>query len=326
LSVWEAAMFNSPEHPCCAPGRGQPYVTQSVGSQSARPQPKRRTRGMAALPGGEFVMGTDEGTGHPEDGEGPARRVVLRPFWLDVCAVTNAQFLRFVKASGYVTEAERYRWSFVFHSFVSPRIAQSVTKTPLDTPWWSIVERADWRRPEGPDSSIHRRMEHPVVHVSWNDAAAYSEWATKRLPSEAEWEFAARGGLLQETYPWGNELTPQGEHRCNIWQGVFPDHNSREDGHTGTCPVRTYPPNDFGLYNMVGNVWEWCSDWFSPSYPTEMVCDNPQGPQSGRHRSMRGGSYLCHQSYCNRYRVAARGSNTPDSSTGNLGFRCARDA
>ena len=280
---------------------------------------------MVALPGGEFIMGTDDGVGYPADGEGPARRVVVRPFWLDVCAVTNAQFLRFVKASDYVTEAERYGWSFVFHSFVSPQIAKSVVEAPLDTPWWSVVERADWRRPEGPDSSIRRRMEHPVVNVSWNDAAAYCEWAGKRLPSEAEWEFAARGGLLQKTYPWGNELAPQGEHRCNIWQGAFPDHNSREDGYIGTCPVRTFPPNDHGLYNMVGNVWEWCSDWFNASYPAAAVHDNPQGPRAGSRRSMRGGSYLCHQSYCNRYRVAARGSNTPDSSTGNLGFRCARD-
>ena len=280
---------------------------------------------MVALPGGEFIMGADDGVGYPADGEGPARRVVVRPFWLDVCAVTNAQFLRFAKASDYVTEAERYGWSFVFHGFVSPQIAKSVVKAPLDTPWWSVVERADWRRPEGPDSSIRRRMEHPVVHVSWNDAAAYCEWAGKRLPSEAEWEFAARGGLLQKTYPWGNELAPQGEHRCNIWQGAFPDHNSREDGYIGTCPVRTFPPNDHGLYNMVGNVWEWCSDWFSSSYPAAAVQDNPQGPRAGSRRSMRGGSYLCHQSYCNRYRVAARGSNTPDSSTGNLGFRCARD-
>ena len=280
---------------------------------------------MVALPGGEFIMGTDDGVGYPADGEGPARRVVVRPFWLDVCAVTNAQFLRFVKASDYVTEAERYGWSFVFHSFVSPQISKSVVKAPLDTPWWSVVERADWRRPEGPDSNNRRRMEHPVVHVSWNDAAAYCEWAGKRLPSEAEWEFAAQGGLLQKTYPWGNELAPQGEHRCNIWQGAFPDHNSREDGYIGTCPVRTFPPNDHGLYNMVGNVWEWCSDWFSSSYPAAAVHDNPQGPRAGSRRSMRGGSYLCHQSYCNRYRVAARGSNTPDSSTGNLGFRCARD-
>ncbi len=280
---------------------------------------------MVALSGGEFIMGTDDGVGYPADGEGPARRVVVRPFWLDVCAVTNAQFLRFIKASDYVTEAERYGWSFVFHSFVSPQIARSVMKAPLDTPWWSVVERADWRRPEGPDSSIRRRMEHPVVHVSWNDAAAYCEWVGKRLPSEAEWEFAARGGLLQRTYPWGNELAPKGEHRCNIWQGAFPDHNSREDGYIGTCPVRTFPPNDHGLYNMVGNVWEWCSDWFNASYPAAAVHDDPQGPRAGSRRSMRGGSYLCHQSHCNRYRVAARGSNTPDSSTGNLGFRCARD-
>ena len=286
---------------------------------------QRRDNGMVLLTGGEFVMGTDDGLGYPADGEGPVREVFLHPFRIDTCAVTNARFRRFVRDTGYVTDAERYGWSFVFHSFVSPRVTRSVRQSPQQTPWWYVVEGADWRRPEGPGSGVRSRMDHPVVHLSWNDAVAYCRWAEARLPTEAEWEYAARGGQAGKTYPWGDDLTPGGEHRCNIWQGEFPRHNTREDGFAGTCPVRTFPPNGFGLHNMVGNVWEWCSDWFRSTFPGTRASDNPRGPATGTARSMRGGSYLCHQSYCNRYRVAARSSNTPDSSTGNLGFRCVRD-
>lgn len=168
-----------------------------------------------------------------------------------------------------------------------------------------------WRCPEGPGSDLDGRWDHPVVQVSWHDAAAYCKWAGKRLPSEVEWEYAARGGLDQARYPWGDELTPGGEHRCNIWQGQFPVRNTAEDGHVGTAPVEAFAPNGFGLHNVSGNVWEWCADRFTGA---------------SENRAMRGGSYLCHDSYCNRYRVAARTSNTPDSASGNLGFRCAADA
>ncbi|HEX6970989.1 MAG TPA: formylglycine-generating enzyme family protein [Limnochordia bacterium] len=281
---------------------------------------------MVYLPGGEFWMGTDSGEGFPADGEGPARRVRVRPFYIDACAVTNAQFAQFVKETGYVTEAERFGWSFVFFAFVSPRVAARATQTVANAPWWLVVEGANWRQPEGPDSNIRRRRNHPVVQVSWNDAMAYCEWAGKRLPTEAEWEFAARGGLEQKRYPWGDELMPDGVHRCNIWQGRFPDENTGEDGYLGTAPVDAFPPNGYGLYNVVGNVWEWCADWFSPTYYVDGPRDNPTGPPSGTAKVTRGGSYLCHASYCNRYRVAARSSNTPESATGNIGFRCAADA
>ena len=271
-------------------------------------------------------MGTDDRMGFPEDGEGPARKVRLDPFYLDECAVTNAQFARFVKATGYKTEAERFGWSFVFHSFVSPQNASRVVQTVVDTPWWWAMEGATWFCPEGPGSTAKNRLTHPVAHISWNDAVAYCDWAGKRLPTEAEWEFAARGGLEGKTYPWGDELTPGGEHRCNIWQGEFPDRNTREDGYQSTAPARSFPANGYGLYNLSGNVWEWCADWFSPDLHPNRASENPTGPSTGQARVMRGGSYLCHESYCNRYRVAARSANTPDSSTGNLGFRCAQSA
>lgn len=281
---------------------------------------------MVYLPGGRFLMGTDSKEGFPADGEGPVREVFLDPFYIDACAVTNAQFKEFVDATGYLTDAERYGWSYVFWALVPPRNARSVRQVPQETPWWYPVEGACWRHPEGPYTGIRHRMNHPVVHVSWNDAVAYCKWAGKRLPTEAEWEYAARGGLEQKRYPWGDELTPGGVHRCNIWQGRFPDVNTMEDGYLGTAPVDAYEPNGYGLYNVVGNVWEWCADWFSPDFHRRGPRENPKGPPAGEARVIRGGSYLCHASYCNRYRVAARSSNTPDSSSGNMGFRCAADS
>jgi formylglycine-generating enzyme required for sulfatase activity len=191
--------------------------------------------------------------------------------------------------------------------------------------WWRKVDGADWLHPEGPDTNIAGREKYPVTHVSWNDARAFAEWAGKRLPTEAEWEFAARGGLEQKRFAWGDELTPGGTHMCNIWQGDFPTQNTAEDGYAGTAPIDAFAPNGFGFYTITGNTWEWCSDWFSPDYHLLATRSNPVGPSGGQTKSMRGGSYLCHGSYCNRYRVAARTSNTPDSSTTNIGFRCARD-
>lgn len=278
------------------------------------------------LPGGKFLMGTHDSEGFPADGEGPVREVELSPFYMDVHAVTNAQFAEFVQDTGYKSEAEQFGWSFVFHLFVPEKVAREQARPVPGTPWWLAVEHAFWKQPEGAGSTVEDRLDHPVTHVSWQDAAAYCRWANKRLPTEAEWEYAARGGLVQKRYPWGDILKPDGEHMCNIWQGKFPIKNNASDGYAGTAPARSFPPNGYGLYNMVGNVWEWCSDWFGVSANREGGLRNPQGPVRGTRRVMRGGSYLCHKSYCNRYRVAARSSNEPDSSTGNIGFRCVADA
>ncbi len=279
-------------------------------------------RGMALIAGGSFRMGSDADEGEPSDGEGPSRLVTLSPFWIDAMAVSNAQFARFVEATGYETAAERAGWSFVFAGLLPDNFPP--TRGVAEPPWWREVRGANWRAPEGQGSSFDGRLDHPVLHVSWHDAAAYCAWAGKRLPSEAEWECAARGGLDGERYPWGDELTPGGRHRCNIWHGQFPRQNTNEDGFDGTAPVDAFEPNGYGVFNSSGNAWEWCADWFSPQHSGESLT-NPTGPKAGTQRVIRGGSYLCHESYCFRYRVAARSSNTPASTTGHMGFRCARD-
>ncbi len=269
-------------------------------------------------------MGDPFDEGYPSDGETPVHEVTLDSFLMDATAVTNAQFATFVKATGYRTEAEDFGSSAVFHLVVPAENAE-VLGIATGVPWWLNVEGACWRHPEGPTSTIADRQNHPAVHLSWNDANAYCAWAGKRLPTEAEWEYAARGGLESRRFAWGDELTPNGRWNCNIWQGRFPQVNTLDDGFLTTAPVKSFRPNGFGLWNMAGNVWEWCSDWFSPDYYRESPASSPAGPESGEQRVMRGGSYLCHDSYCNRYRVAARSSNTPESFSGNLGFRCAND-
>lgn len=280
---------------------------------------------MAAIPGGRFRMGGDGPDCRPDDGEGPVRTVRLPSFLIDACTVTNAAFAAFVAESGYVTDAERLGWSFVFHKALHPN-AQVLGASVGAAPWWRMVSGACWRAPEGSGSIIDTRADHPVVHVSWHDAAAYAAWAGKRLPTESEWEMAARGGLDQARYPWGDALAPNGRHRCNIWQGRFPDINIGTDGFFATAPVDAFKPNGFGLHNVVGNVWEWCADWWSTTWhllETEATRVASTGPESGERKVTRGGSYLCHASYCNRYRLSARTASPPHSSAGNLGFRCA---
>ncbi|NUU79904.1 formylglycine-generating enzyme family protein [Paenibacillus xylanilyticus] len=274
------------------------------------------------ITGGRFLMGTNDPEAFAADGEGPVREIQVDSFYLDACTVTNAEFEQFIRETGYRTEAEQFGWSFVFHLFVSSQTAAQVQTVVQHTPWWWVVEGADWAHPEGPDTHIRDRADHPVIHISWNDANAYCHWAGKRLPTEAEWEYAARGGLIQKKYPWGDTLRPEGQHYCNIWQGVFPTKNNAADGYAGTAPSRSFPPNAYGLYNMSGNVWEWCADNYVTDHEKSIMADIA-APSHEVRKVLKGGSYLCHRSYCNRYRVAARIPNTPDTSTGHIGFRCA---
>jgi sulfatase modifying factor 1 len=237
-------------------------------------------------------------------------------------AVTNAEFAEFVAATGYETEAERFGWSSVFRGFVAGKPAGP----PLQgAPWWVPVTGACWRQPDGPDSTIDNRMDHPVVHVSWGDAAAYAHWAGGRLPSEAEWEHAARGGLAAPRFPWGDEEPSDERPLCNIWQGRFPDHNSGADGYLSTAPVDAFEPNGQGLHNMAGNTWEWCADPFRIRSLTREARERDRQARLQDLRVLKGGSYLCHRSYCYRYRIAARTGSTPDTATAHVGFRLAYD-
>jgi formylglycine-generating enzyme required for sulfatase activity len=254
-------------------------------------------------------MGSVDPMTYPEDGEGPVRPVDVAPFAIEAYCVSNARFAAFVDATGHVTDSERFGASFVFAGLL-PDDAPP-TRGVAAAPWWREVPGASWRHPTGPWSTWHEVPDHPTVHVSWHDAQAFCAWTGARLPTEAEWEFAARGGREQQRFPWGMSLRPGGEHRMNVWQGRFPAENTAADGYAGTAPVDAYPPNGYGLHNMTGNVWEWTADRFG-------------GPDADR-RALRGGSYLCHASYCRRYRVSARMGNTPDSASGNTGFRCARE-
>jgi sulfatase modifying factor 1 len=276
------------------------------------------------LPGGTFVMGTDDPV-FRVDGEGPSRRAVVEAFTIDPYAVTNAWFGAFVAETGFVTEAERWGWSFVFLSFLPGGGAG--LERPAGADWWRRVDGATWRQPEGPGSSIAGRDNHPAVHVSWNDAMAFAAWAGGRLPTEAEWEYAAQGGQEGARYPWGNEEPrDEGPFPCNIWQGRFPDWNTGGDGFSGTAPADAFAPNPFGIHQMAGNVWEWCADDFR----VQPVGRDPERRYSpaGAHKlkAMKGGSYLCHASYCHRYRIAARIGSPPDSTTGHVGFRVVFDA
>ena len=271
---------------------------------------------MVALAGGRCTLGSDDALAYHEDGEG-TREVELSAFRIDACAVVNDRFAEFIAATSYVTEAERFGWSFVFGGLLPDDFPP--TRGVAAAPWWRQVEGADWRHPEGPQSDLDGRADHPVVHTSWNDAAAFCAWAGVRLPTEAEWEFAARGGLEGKAFPWGDELEPGGEHRMNVWQGDFPRHNTRADGYLGTSPVDAFTPNGYGLYDATGNVWEWTADWYGP-YPDAAQTD-PQGAPTGTSRVSRGGGWTSGGE--ETARATDRDWLDPEIREATLGFRCA---
>lgn len=328
-----------------------PSRVQLQSSLSSRTQPVDGPipKGMVWISGGEFVMGSHTESAWPD--ERPAHRVFVDGFWMDDAEVTNARFAEFVEDTGYITTAERSPAAEELLANMpagTPRpsaellVAGSLVFTPPDHPvplndvrnWWTWTPGANWRHPEGPESDIIGRTDHPVVHVSWDDARAYATWAGKRLPTEAEWEFAARGGLQAQPYTWGSDPPSQSKPQANLWTGTFPYHNTAIDGYVRTAPVRSFAPNGFGLYDMAGNVWEWCSDWYDrelyQSRSLSKVTTNPQGPDQSRdplreymsQRSQRGGSFLCNDSYCSRYRPSARHGCTPDTGMSHVGFRC----
>lgn len=303
-------------HSCCTPtfsSDSGPFVSEVVtGGQHEVEQ--------CLVPAGRFLMGDSHGDAHAFDGEHPVHEVEVPAFSIDATTVTNSDFGAFVDATGYRTEAEVYGSSAVFRLLVEADESDVLGASP-GAPWWWSVRGADWRHPHGPKSDIEDRADHPVVQVSWHDAHAYCTWASRRLPTEVEWERASRGGLVGQRFPWGDEIRPDNVWCANIWQGVFPAANTADDGWVSTAPVRTYEPNAYGLWQTVGNVWEWCSDVFSPGTYARRARGGDGPPSDGELRVLRGGSYLCHDSYCNRYRNAARSSNTPDSAMGNAGFR-----
>jgi formylglycine-generating enzyme required for sulfatase activity len=309
----------------------------------------RAPSGMVWIPGGEFTMGTDSELGWPA--EKPAHRVRLDGFWMDQTDVTNAQFRAFVEATSYLTTAEKPPDAEELlrqlppgtpppppEKLVPGSLVFQPTQGPVDTrdfsQWWHWTPGASWRHPEGPDSGIDGKDDHPAVHVSWIDAAAYAQWAGKRLPTEAEWEFAARGGLDRKPYSWGDDPPSDTNIRANLWQGEFPCQNTAADGYVRTSPVRAFPANGYGLYDMSGNVWQWCGDWYQADlYRARAgrgVIVNPTGPKKSFDprqpysplRVQKGGSFLCNDAYCTRYRPSARHGCTPDTGMSHIGFRC----
>lgn len=309
------------------------------------------TAGMVYIPGGVFSMGADNDQASQD--EYPKHEVKVDAFWMDAHEVTNLQFRKFVEATGYITTAERKPdWEELKKQMPpgtpkpdeSQLVAASLVFTPTSGPadlnnystWWRWVPGADWKHPEGPASNIEGKDNYPVIHISWDDAMAYCKWAGKKLPTEAQWEFAARGGLKNNIYPWGNEHVNSGKPKANSWEGKFPYLNTAKDGFTGIAPVASFAKNGYGLYDMSGNVWEWCSDWYRSDYYERVagsgLLHNPQGPSDSYDpqepyapkKVLRGGSFMCNDSYCSGYRAARRMKSTHDSGMSNLGFRCVR--
>ena len=314
---------------CCGPAPGARTSEEASGFQSAAhavpqatPEVQAALRArLVPLEGGFFDMGARQSR-FPEDLDSPRRRVRVSPFRIAPHAVTNADYAAFVEASGYRTVAEQEGWSYVFHLFLD-----DVARFPDyagSAPWWRRVDGACWNAPDGPGSDWQDRPDHPAVHLAWYDALAYCRWAGLRLPREAEWEFAARGGLARKKYPWGNEMIPGGVHVMNTWQGEFPTSNTAEDGWLGTAPVGSFPPNGFGLYEMTGNVWEWVDDWYEREYYKEIdEYANPKGPIGGEFKVVRGGSWRDLKGFIYS---SFRNNGNPKSRTDDYGFRCARDA
>lgn len=301
---------------CCTPSSNMRTTRNSFNSSNKAKKSDNLNHLCREIPGGDAFLGTNSIVGYEVDFETPQRQMTINSYLMDPYTVTNEKFKKFIDDTNYETDAEYYGWSFVFHLFLTDKEKQKVLQVVENTPWWYVVERASWKHPRGSDSSIEQIMNHPVVHVSWNDVNAYCDWAGTRLPTELEWEHAARGGSVDTQYPWGSKLLDdQDSYQCNIWQGKFPITNTKTDGYISTAPVDSYKANQYGLYNMVGNVWEWCENSFVNENKgvKELHDDNL--------KVLKGGSYLCHDSYCNRYRVAARIGNTKDTSTGNIGFR-----
>ncbi len=307
--------------------------------------------GMVRLTGGTFDMGGDNNQASAD--EYPKHKVTVKPFYIDVTEVTNAQFRKFVEATGYITTAERKPdWEelkkslppntpkppdslLVAASLVFKQTNHAVNLSDYSQ-WWNWISGASWKHPQGAESSIDGKDNYPVVHVSWDDAMAYCKWAGKRLPTEAEWEFAARAGLSNQIYSWGNEHVNSGSPKTNSWEGKFPYYNEQKDGFIKSAPVKSFPPNAYGLYDMAGNVWEWCSDWYDANYYKMLagkVTLDPKGPGKSfdpdeaytPKRSLRGGSFLCNDSYCSGYRVARRMKSSPDTGLEHTGFRCVKD-
>lgn len=307
-------------------------------------------QGMVWIKAGAFMMGGNNKQASPD--EYPRHKVMVKGFWMDTTEVTNAEFAQFVKATGYVTTAERKPDWNELKKQVSPGtpkpddsllVAASLVFSPPNhavqlsdySQWWAWVKGADWKHPHGPGSNLKGKANYPVVHISWFDAVAYCKWAGKRLPTEAEWEWAARGGLQDKIYPWGDEPVDQGKVKANTWQGHFPDHNTLRDKFYGLAPVASFAPNGYGLYDMAGNAWEWCADYYHSQYYQTIAggVSNPKGPLTSydpdepyaKKRVIRGGSFLCNDSYCSGYRVARRMKSTEDSGMEHLGFRCVKD-